>query len=51
MRLPLRAAADAGGWTNTMTLTRCYQHADDQTLLAILSEPRKRHEPSKLTPG
>lgn len=44
MHLPLKAVADAGGWKDITTLTTCYQHTDDATLLAVMSEPRKRRE-------
>src|SRR5215208_2206435 len=44
MHLPLKAVADAGGWKDMATLTTCYQHADEETLLAVMSEPRKRTE-------
>jgi integrase len=46
MHLPLKAVADAGGWKDMPTLTTCYQHTDDATLLAVMSEPRKRREQS-----
>ncbi len=44
MHLPLKAVADAGGWKDTATLLTCYQHTDDATLLAVMSEPNKRSE-------
>lgn len=44
MHLPLKAVADAGGWKDTTTLLTCYQHADDEVLFQVMSEPRKRHE-------
>lgn len=44
MHLPLKAVADAGRWKDTATLLTCYQHADEATLLAVMSEPRKRRE-------
>ena len=44
MHLPLKAVADAGGWKDTATRLTCYQHADEATLLAVMSEPRKRRE-------
>jgi len=41
-------AAQGGGgrrrWKDVATLTTCYQHADEETLLAVMSEPRKRLE-------
>jgi integrase len=33
--------AAAGGWKDTQTLVNCYQHADKETMLAVMSEPRK----------
>jgi hypothetical protein len=47
MHLPLKAVADAGGWKDIATLTTCYQHTDDVTLLAVMSEPRKRREQTR----
>lgn len=44
MDLPLKAVADAGGWTDTTTLLTCYQQSDDATLLAVMSVPVKRME-------
>jgi integrase len=43
MHHPIKAVAEAGGWRDPGTLLTCYQHADDETRLAVLSEPRKRH--------
>ena len=40
MQQPLKAVADAGGWKDVSTLLTCYQHADDEALLAVMSEPR-----------
>ncbi len=31
----------AGGWSDLTTLLRCYQQADEDTLLAVMNEPRK----------
>jgi integrase len=39
--LPLVDVAAAGGWKDTDTLVTCYQHADRDTMLAVMSEPRK----------
>ena len=39
--LPLVDVAAAGGWKDTQTLVNCYQHADKETMLAVMSEPRK----------
>jgi len=33
--------AAAGGWKDTETLLTCYQQPDADTLLAVMSEPRK----------
>lgn len=32
--------AQAGGWSDLNTLMKCYQQADGDTLLAVMSEPR-----------
>ncbi|MEX2109711.1 MAG: tyrosine-type recombinase/integrase [Gemmatimonadaceae bacterium] len=42
--LPLVDVAAAGGWKDTQTLVECYQHADAETMLAVMSEPRKVSE-------
>ena len=42
--LPLKDVAEAGGWKDTETLLACYQQPDDETLLAVMSEPRKVHD-------
>jgi integrase len=42
--LPLVDVAAAGGWKDTQTLVNCYQHADRDTMLAVMSEPRKVSE-------
>ena len=42
--LPLVDVAAAGGWKDTQTLVDCYQHADRDTMLAVMSEPRKVSE-------
>ncbi len=39
--LPLKDVADAGGWSEVSTLLRCYTQSDDETMLAVMSEPRK----------
>lgn len=39
--LSLVDVAAAGGWSDTGTLLRCYQHADHETMLAVVNEPRK----------
>jgi integrase len=33
--------AAAGGWSDVSTLLKCYQQADDDTLLEVMSSPRK----------
>ncbi len=42
--LSLKDVAAAGGWKDVETLLTCYQQPDPQTLLAVMSEPRKLHE-------
>jgi integrase len=44
--LPLKDVAAAGGWKDVGTLLTCYQQADRQTMLAVMSEPRKVTEAS-----
>ena len=39
--LSIKDVAAAGGWKDTETLLTCYQHADRETMLAVMSEPRK----------
>lgn len=34
--------AAAGGWKDTATMKRCYQHADEVTVLRVVLEPSKR---------
>lgn len=34
--LPLTDLAAAGGWKSTETLTRCYLHPDDDTMLRVV---------------
>lgn len=41
MHHPLKAVAEAGGWKDAATLL-IYQHADEETVLAVLNEPKKR---------
>ena len=42
--LSLKDVAAAGGWKDVETLTTCYQQPDTDTLLAVMSEPRKLRE-------
>jgi integrase len=42
--LPVIDVAQAGGWSDTQTLLTCYQQPDHETLLAVVSEPRKVRE-------
>ena len=44
--LPVKDVAAAGGWKDVGTLLTCYQQADRQTMLAVMSEPRKVTEAS-----
>jgi hypothetical protein len=37
----LKDVAAAGGWKDTETLLTCYQQADTETLLEVMSEERK----------
>ena len=37
MHLLLTAVADAGGWKDVTTLMKCYQHADEALLLAVMT--------------
>ncbi len=39
--LSLTDVAAAGGWKDTQTLQRCYQHADPETLEAVLLKGRR----------
>jgi integrase len=38
---PLKDVAAAGGWKNVNTLLTCYQHEDRETMLLVMTEPRK----------
>lgn len=42
--LSLKHVAAAGGWKDVETLLTCYQQPDPETLLAVMSEPRKLRE-------
>ena len=44
--LPIQDVAQAGAWSpnDLRTLQTIYQTADDQTLYAVMSEPRKLRE-------
>lgn len=44
MHHPIKAVAEAGGWTDVATLINCYQQPDDDAVLAVLNEPRKRRQ-------
>ena len=35
------ARAAAGGWKDVETLLTCYQQPDAETMLAVMSEPKK----------
>ena len=39
--LPVSDVAQPGGWKDLSTLLRCYTQADNHTMLAVMSEPRK----------
>ncbi len=40
----LKDVAAAGGWKDVETLLTCYQQADNETMLAVVGEPRKLRE-------
>jgi len=42
--LPLADVAAAGGWKTVQTLEQSYARADSETLLAVVTEPRKLRE-------
>lgn len=42
--LPLKDVAAAGGWRDVNTLLEIYQQADEESVLAVMSETRKLHE-------
>jgi integrase len=39
--LPVTDVAQAGGWKDITTLLRCYTQADNETILTVMSEPKK----------
>lgn len=39
--LPAADVAAAGGWSSLTTLLKCYQQADHETMLSVMSHPRK----------
>jgi hypothetical protein len=39
--LPVIEVAAAGGWSDVGTLMKCYQHADYETLLEVMSSSKK----------
>ena len=41
---PLPDVAAAGGWRDHSTLLECYQAPDETAIMAVMSEPMKRHE-------
>ena len=45
--LPLVDVAAAGGWSDVSTLLNCYQQADKETLLEVMSHSRKIREEAK----
>ena len=45
--LPVVDVAAAGGWSDVTTLLKCYQHADYDTLLDVMSHPKKLMEPAR----
>ena len=44
MHHPIKAVAQAGGWSDVGTLISCYQQPDEEAVLAVLNEPRKRRD-------
>jgi integrase len=46
--LSLKDVAAAGGWKDVETLLTCYQQPDQETLLAVMSEPRKLRDRATL---
>lgn len=42
--LPAKAVAVAGGWSDMDTMFRCYDHPDDQDVLVVTGETKKRRE-------
>ncbi len=39
--LPVGEVAAAGGWKDVSTLLRCYTQADNDTILAVMSDPKR----------
>jgi AraC-like DNA-binding protein len=46
----LKDVAAAGGWKDTETLLTCYQQPDADTLLAVMSEPKKMRDAAQTAP-
>ena len=47
IRMPAVDVAAAGGWIGTATLPRCYQQADEATMLAVvMSAGQLREQPA-----
>jgi hypothetical protein len=42
--LPLKDVAEAGGWKSPQVILTSYQHADRDTMLAVMNEPTKLTE-------
>jgi hypothetical protein len=42
--LPIKDVAAVGGWKDIQTLVNCYQQADDDTMLLVMSHPKKISE-------
>ena len=45
--LPVVDVAAAGGWSDVSTLLKCYQQADNETLLEVVSHSRKIRDQAK----
>lgn len=44
MHFPIKAVAEAGGWSDVTTLMKCYQQSDEATLLEVM-EGAKNNKP------
>lgn len=47
--LALKDVMEAGGWIDPRSLETCYQQVDEDTLLAVVTEPRKLRETANNT--
>ncbi len=44
MHHPIKAVAEAGGWSDVATLITCYQQPGEEAVLTVPNEPRKRRQ-------